>query len=82
MDIASLVCGLDITNIVLYMSTDDQAKALRTIRINGNLELEKLSPVHRGEAFPFTNQQPVPTLKGLSHEIDFKNFDRNLQNLT
>ena len=23
-----------------------------------------------------------PPLKGLSHEIDFKNFDKNLQNLT
>jgi hypothetical protein len=40
----SLVCGLDITNIVLYMSTDNQAKALRTIRTLRNLELEKLSP--------------------------------------
>ncbi len=37
----------------------------------------------------FTQHQP-PTqkkrayvsLKGLSHEIDFKNFDKNLQNLT
>ncbi len=25
---------------------------------------------------------PDPPLKGLSHEIDFKNFDKNLQNLT
>ncbi len=23
----------------------------------------------------------TPVLKGLSHEIDFKNFDKNLQNL-
>jgi hypothetical protein len=25
--------------------------------------------------------QPLFFLKGLSHEIDFKNFDKNLQNL-
>jgi hypothetical protein len=24
----------------------------------------------------------INSLKGLSHEIDFKNFDKNLQNLT
>ncbi len=27
------------------------------------------------------NMAHFPTLKGLSHEIDFKNFDKNLQNL-
>jgi hypothetical protein len=31
----------------------------------------------------YTCLQPshTPILKGLSHEIDFKNFDKNLQNL-
>jgi hypothetical protein len=35
-----------------------------------------------GTAFePTCSIGPVCFLKGLSHEIDFKNFDQNLQNL-
>jgi hypothetical protein len=30
--------------------------------------------------FTYSSIDPVP-LKGLSHEINFKNFDKNLQNL-
>ncbi len=30
---------------------------------------------------PVMNHVPVKVLKGLSHEKDFKKFDKNLQNL-
>jgi hypothetical protein len=31
--------------------------------------------------FVLASRQKIPALKGLSHEIDFKNFDQNLKNL-
>ncbi len=34
------------------------------------------------ETFSLSAYQHIRLLKGLSHEIDFKNFDKNLQNLT
>jgi hypothetical protein len=35
-----------------------------------------------GASLPITVRDGAVTLKGLSHEIDFKNFDQTLKNLT
>jgi hypothetical protein len=50
-------------------------------------KLKTRSDAYFGLLLSICHQKPNPArktvpLKGLSHEIDFKNFDKNLQNLT
>ncbi len=59
--------------------------------VQENLKAFRLAPTHaiiRNRLIIYVNSQKIETMlhkciysKGLSHEIDFKIFDKNLQNL-